>query len=287
VACYNGDFSSGLPCFGEAWLRHGSPDEAKGAIVCAASSIMQPWKPPQLAQKEMVKFLCEDTYISVGGIFFNGEMKMLENGDGDNTFKAWNLFGDPSLMVFTDKPTAMSVACPDNVNAGLQDITVSFNGSIDGRVCLFSEKNGIVGSKIVSGGSVTLSVDIDKSEDKLLLTVTARNKIPFQTEIDVGQSSVVKKHAQGVSNSFSAVPVPAGSKSTSVHFRFSAPEITETNLRIYDTRGNRIYKTGVLQPWNLNNMRGKRVAAGMYFFILKVKYESGISKLFKANIIIK
>jgi hypothetical protein len=287
VACYNGDFSSGLPCFGEAWLRHGSPDEAKGAIVCAASSIMQPWKPPQVAQKEMVKVLCEDAYISVGGIFFNGEMKMLENGDGDNTFKAWNLFGDPSLMVFTDKPTAIGVTCPDKVNTGPQDIDIMFNNSIDGRVCLYSEKSGIVSSKIVSGGSVTLSADIDMNEDKLLLTVTARNKIPFQAEIDVGPSSVVKKHAQEASNSFSAVPVRASSLSKAVHFRFSAPESAAIDLRVYDTRGNRVYKTGVLQPWNLKNMRGKRVAAGMYFFILKVKYESGISKLFKANIVIQ
>jgi hypothetical protein len=295
VACYNGDFSSGLACFGEAWLRHGSPTDAKGAVICAASSIMQPWEPPQHGQKEMVKHLCEDTYISVCGIFFNGEMKMIENGDGDNTFKSWNLFGDPSLQVFTDTPVELDVTCPEKVGTGQQNVTISFDAAIDGRVCLYSEKNGIVGSQIVSGNSVTLAIDVAESETELLLTVTARNRMPFQAKVAVGITVIIEKENSitDTDYSFSAFPNPVDKNSNVITFVYRSPDGGQARLAVYDAVGNSVFtytfpsgNKGTVQ-WDMKSRSGRAVAGGMYRAMLILTDIHGEGTVLKTNVGIK
>ncbi len=189
VACVNGEFGSSGQCFAEAWTR----GSGKGAMVFLGATISMAWVPPQHAQKEMVRLLCEDSYISVGGIVYNGECKMLDIGNDQNTFLTWHLFGDPSLMVFTDTPEPLTVTYPQSVGAGQQDIQISFSTAIDGRVCLYSDASGILASQILSGSaSATLAVDVPPSEPTMHLTVTARNKMPVMEEIDVNAGSYIR-----------------------------------------------------------------------------------------------
>ncbi|MCK4595153.1 hypothetical protein KAT73_00080, partial [candidate division WOR-3 bacterium] len=77
VACLNGNFQYNT-CFGEAWLRAGSPDNPTGAIVFYGSTINQSWVPPTVSQLHSCSLLVADRMNTVGGIMFNGSAKMVE-----------------------------------------------------------------------------------------------------------------------------------------------------------------------------------------------------------------
>lgn len=197
VACVNGNFSSGSACFAEAWTRKSNG----GALIFLGSSINQAWTPPQHGQEGMVDLVVGEEYISAGAIIYNGESYMLEktNGNDQNTFKTWVLFGDPSAMVYSKKPAKLSVTAPAGLKKGKQDVEVKFDKSIDGRVCFYSAQNGILGSKLVKkSNSVTVPVEVTNEQD-VLLTVTARNYLPFEKELSVG-TGIVAPAAFNVDN---------------------------------------------------------------------------------------
>ncbi len=193
VACYNGQFAGSGDCHGEAWLNK----SGGGAIVNLSSSISQSWTPPQHAQREMVKVLCEELYLSVGAIIYNGECKMLDNGNDQSTFVTWILFGDPSLLVFTDTPEEVSVTVPNAVQTGNQDIKVTLGSAIDGRVGVVGKESGFLGSAMTSGKpDVTVSVNVPSSESELTLTVVGRNVMPVTKTITVGNVGIVTNIAE-------------------------------------------------------------------------------------------
>lgn len=259
VACINGDFA-GKTCFAEEFTRA----QNKGAIAFLGSTIYQSWTPPQTAMAEMVDLLCADTYISIGGIIYNGEMEMLEDGNDGNTYKTWTLFGDPSLQAFTDTPKELQVTHPDIITGGQQNMNITFGTSIKGRVCVYSEENGILASKIVDGASsATLSVTVT-TEKEILLTVTALNKIPYQKKI--GDSSPIitsntshSHYAMTYYNSMLFYTIPKSSASSSL-----------VSIKLYNAQGKLIkvlvnahQRSGHYRV-NLNN-DANHFAAGVFF----------------------
>ncbi len=190
VACANGHFNGPDPCFAAAWMQHGSITQGMGSIVFLGASLDIDWVPPQHAAKEMIGHLVNDRYLSVGGIIYNGEMKMLENGNGEESYNMWNLFGDPSLLVYSDTPTVMSVTAPDNLDTLSTSMGVNFREKIDGRICLYSDKQGIISSQIIIDTNATMLTYDVSQEREILLTITARNRIPFQKTISVGPIAI-------------------------------------------------------------------------------------------------
>ncbi len=222
VACNTGEFDYHKECIAECATRL----ENIGAIVFLGSYIAQPWNPPQHGQKEIVRLLTEDTYVSLGAIVYNGSSKILEAGNSEGmfleTFEAWTLFGDPSLLVFNGKPTTMAVTCPERIETGIQEVAITFDDSIMGRVCLYSEENGILASKIFSNReSLTLYVEIT-NEKKIHLTVTARNRIPVMKEIAIGLNAIDGKNAFLNSNTFMVKQI---GKSLMLHVPFTGKSI--------------------------------------------------------------
>ncbi len=199
VACNNGQFDVS-DCIAEV----ATLQDNKGAIAYLGSWISQPWNPPQYGQKEMVRLISIDKCMSLGGIVYNGTSKILDQSSYSsytNTFLTWTLFGDPSIMVFTDKPEELNVTYPQAIETGDQDVDVSFGTSIDGRVCIYSEKDGILDSKILdAASSASLSVTVANDETKVILTVTGRNKIPFIKEIGTGVNPIL--NSQKINSSF-------------------------------------------------------------------------------------
>jgi len=181
VACVNGNFV-GNTCFGEAWLRATHNGEPSGAIATIMSTINQSWSPPMRGQDEMVDILVE-TYSSnikrtFGGICMNGCMNMndIYGSQGFEMTDTWTIFGDPSLMVRTAQPAAMTVSHPADLPVGSAQIAVTCDQ--EGARVAVSDDYQLLGTGIVSGGSVDVTFDPINSEDTIVVTVTAFNCLP-------------------------------------------------------------------------------------------------------------
>ncbi|MEW6469382.1 MAG: C25 family cysteine peptidase [Bacteroidota bacterium] len=183
VACVNGDFNGNF-CFAEHWLRardvNGQPRGAVGAIM---STINQYWDEPMEGQDAMNDILSEAYSNNIkrtfGGITMNACMQMNDayGTSGMDMTDTWTIFGDPSVMVRTDNPAAMTVSHPATDQLGVSQLTVTCN--TDGAlVCLMLNGN-VLGTGFVSGGSATIAFAPVTMPDTIHITVTAYNKVPY------------------------------------------------------------------------------------------------------------
>ncbi|MCF8297736.1 MAG: T9SS type A sorting domain-containing protein [Saprospiraceae bacterium] len=188
VACVNGNFVSNT-CFAEAWLRATNNSNPTGAIATLMSTINQSWDPPMDAQDEMVDILVE-TYSNnikrtFGGLSMNGCMKMIDdyNTQGATMADTWNIFGDPSLMIRTDTPQAIVVTHTPTVFLGANQFQINCNEN--GALAALTINNQIIGTGLVSGGTVNISFSALTNIDTMKLVVTAYNKIPYVIDIPI------------------------------------------------------------------------------------------------------
>jgi len=185
VACLNGQFNySGGDCFGEAWLKAGTPSAPKGAIAIYASSTEQDWVPPCDAQSASVDLIVAETYHSVGAICVNGCMAGMDLWDAASAgqlYQQWHIFGDASTMIYTNTPTAMTVSHSGFLTIGESSYQV--NTGVPNALCaLYDETNHILyGSAYAnSSGVATITLNsIPTEEMTLTLTVTAFNRMPY------------------------------------------------------------------------------------------------------------
>jgi hypothetical protein len=182
VACVNGNFV-GQTCFGEAWMRAAKNGQPVGAIGAFMATINQSWVPPMSAQEEFNKILSETYTTNIkrtfGGISFNGCMRMNDEfgPDGTEMTDTWVLFGDPSLEVRTDAPSAMSVSHQPTAVVGISNITVSSN--TEGATVALSYKGELIGKGKITGGVANISFNPITTIDTIKVTVTGFNKTPY------------------------------------------------------------------------------------------------------------
>jgi len=188
VACVNGAFVN-TTCFGEAWLRAGTPAQPKGAVAALMSTINQSWAPPMTGQDEMNDILVE-TYPTnkkrtFGGLSMNGCMKMndVHGSGGAEMTDTWTCFGDPSLMVRTNTPLAMTVTHVPSVM--MQETQLQVNCNVNGAFVSLTINNEILATGTVAGGSVVVSPFQLTTTDSITVVVTAYNRIPYIGKVAV------------------------------------------------------------------------------------------------------
>ncbi|MBU0764801.1 MAG: gingipain R, partial [Bacteroidetes bacterium] len=187
VACVNGNFH-GQTCFAEAWLRANSGGKYIGAIAMIGSTINQSWDPPMDGQDEMNDILMEsytdNIKRSFGGLVVNGCGHMNDeygSGGADMT-DTWTTFGDPSIMVRTKTPQAMTVAHNSTISIGETQFTV--NCSAEDALVALTIDGEIIGTGYISGGSVTIDLDPAPSNvGTMLVTVTGYNQVTYQGDV--------------------------------------------------------------------------------------------------------
>lgn len=223
-----------------------------------------------LISNELKRNNCQDKYISAGAIIYNGTMKMVEDcADGDDTYEAWTLFGDPSLMPFTKTPVTLTVTAPTSIAGGTQKVNISFGTKIDGRICLYDATNkSVAGCTFVNDANSTTVDAVIPAVDKLTLVVTARNCIPYEKEITVNSSSINSQSDMAKNLKIQSYPNPF-STTTNISFRNPGKNAT---VSIYSSTGKQIVSstvTGNSYTWNAENE-----TSGLY--IVRVKTNSGL-----------
>ena len=189
VACVNGNFTDAT-CFAETWLRATHNGQPTGAIATLMSTINQSWSPPMEGQDHMNFILSETSENSdsrsFGGISMNGCMQMNDTygSGGANMTDTWTCFGDPSVIVRTQSPETLTSSYSPAIPVGSTSLDVSC--STEGALVSLTLNGEIIGTGIVSGGSVTVNFDALATIGDITVTVTAFNTVP-----DIGTSSII------------------------------------------------------------------------------------------------
>ncbi|MBW6461269.1 MAG: T9SS type A sorting domain-containing protein [Bacteroidales bacterium] len=188
VACVNGNFVN-MTCFAEAWLRATHDGQPTGAIAFLGSTINQSWNPPMAGQDEMNDILVETYQNNInrtfGALSMHGCMLMNDEfgSGGYEMTDTWTCFGDPSVMVRTAVPQAMTVTHDPILFIGATQMTIVCDAE-GGRASL-SLDGTLLCTEIIQGSSVTLNFTALNNPGSVTLTITAFNYLPYITEIDV------------------------------------------------------------------------------------------------------
>ena len=274
VACVNGAFMSAT-CFAEAWLRASNNGEPSGAVAMYASTINQSWAPPMSAQDEVVDLLLAGAKRSFGGLCYNGSCQMMDEygSTGQTEYKCWTIFGDPTLRVRTDTPTAMSVTHDSQILLAATSFTVNAE---PGALVGLSAGGSYLGSAIADAGGVAI-VPIVRSlpEGQITVTVTNFNRFTYIGQVDV---LVDLTPVEGATPAAVALgqnhPNPFNPKTT---IGFALPAASRVALDIYSASGQHVARlldgylpAGMQQVvWNGTDDAGRSVGSGVYFYRLQ------------------
>lgn len=182
VGCINGNFN-GITCFAETWLRAANASGPTGAVATIMSTINQYWDEPMEGQDMMDTILCEaisnNIKRSFGGIAVNGLYKMNDfyGASGMDMTDTWTIFGDPSVIVRTDNPTPMTVSHSTLEAVGVTQLAINCNKN--GAIVCLTKQGNILGTGVVSSGSVNITFPAINSIDSIDVTVTAYNCVPY------------------------------------------------------------------------------------------------------------
>ena len=192
VACVNGEFQNGT-CFAESWLRATNADgEPTGAIATLMSTVNQSWNPPMEGQDEMNAIFVESYEDNIkrtfGGLSFNGMNQMNDSygSDGYDETLYWTIFGDPSVVVRSDTPSAMEVNHSDILILGASDIVIETG---ENNALIAISRNGeLLASAFTDPFTGTANLVLDgliETPGSIDIVVTAYNMIPYQASVDV------------------------------------------------------------------------------------------------------
>lgn len=194
VACcvgdFQGDFGNGA-CLGDAWIRatHEETGEPTGGIGGCFSSILQSWSPPMEAQDEMTKLIAKtsvyDIRQTMGGLLIHGGASMIDayGADGEIMLDTWNIFGDPSVEMWSQTPGQLTVGHPANTFIGATQLEVTCD--VEGAMIGLYHQGRNIAMGIVSGGAVLLEFETLEYPEAIIVTATANNYLPYQGEVQV------------------------------------------------------------------------------------------------------
>ena len=211
------------------------PSQPKGALAAFMSTINQSWDPPMEGQDAMVDILVESVSGNIqrtfGGLSMNGCMQMNDayQSSGYEMTDTWTIFGDPSVMVYTNTPAPMITSHINFTPVGTTSITVSCNIN-DALVCL--SMNGIIlGTGISNGTSAIITIPAAVA-GIIDVTATAFNKMPYFGIINVSTTTTITENQNN--NLFAVYPVPAGN---SLNVSFMLTKSEKIKVALYNNIG--------------------------------------------------
>jgi hypothetical protein len=144
--------------------------------------------PSQWYDREFFDALFDEGITQIGAV--NQDSKE-DNINNIGTATRWcyyqlNLFGDPSLDIWTDEPSTINANYNPSILFGSQSYTVEFPG-VEGAYCALTSNSGLIASAYTnSAGTATFTFDPPiASVDTLSLSITAHNYYPFSDRVMV------------------------------------------------------------------------------------------------------
>jgi hypothetical protein len=200
--CLTGDIGYSAPCFGEVWLRSGSPTEPKGAIAFIGNG--EHWVHTRFNDAMAISFferIAEPQITDLGTLMTAGKLRFMEyfphqldyNTHGEESvefyFYIYLLLGDPELNFHKTQISQLDVAHPIDLPQGSNFVTVQTSTS-DGLVPIENSRVALVQGDELLGcafsdenGKAIVPLAPFSAGGNLLLTVTHPAGIPYQSPI--------------------------------------------------------------------------------------------------------
>ena len=208
ISCGTGNFGAGIdPCFGEAWLRAGTPTTPKGGVAFYGPTTLATqtrWN-NSLDSGIYWGILREDLF-SFAQAAYRGKVEVHNNfpnntapgGEVEFYFHVYNALGDPELVMWTDVPESLVVQHLPTIPVGTNffNVLVKRSDSQPLRGALISlVKPGEVEITGTTGadGSIELPISVS-TPDTMWVTVTKHNFIPFSGHTLVGLTALYVGH---------------------------------------------------------------------------------------------
>ena len=195
VACLVGKYDHSNDCFAETWMRATNNNNPTGAVGTVMSYISQPWIPPMWAQDEFIDILVDSYSNNIkhtwGGTAINGLMGIFDHystseSSAVGTYQAWILYGDPSMMLRTKTPQAMTVTHQGEILSGVSSYTVAVSNGDGALVTITDANHNILGKSTVSNGTANISLNgTPDVGSTLTLCVFGYNKVTYLETIQV------------------------------------------------------------------------------------------------------
>ncbi|MFY7666971.1 C25 family cysteine peptidase, partial [Flavobacterium sp.] len=190
VACNNGTFVGGTALC-ESFLTASQGLNPTGAIAACGSSILMAWAEPMQTQDEIAALITRanptSTATTLGGLFFNGQLSMLETYGNSPTaievMQTWIMFGDPTVVFRSTSFDELAATHPAEVSQSGQTITV--NSSSNGARVFLTQNNIQFATAVIAEGAATLEIPNLASNDPIKITLTKVNAKPYRSSINV------------------------------------------------------------------------------------------------------
>ena len=190
VACVNGRFDYRFgDSFAERWLKAGSKENPTGAVAIFASSTNQAWVPPTIGQKKIVDLVARGKTRSVGFLFANGSIAVLNDGspEAEQTFQTWHIFGDPTLQMRVKMPQSIRAVIPEQVDLTKgEDLLIDLSGLKEPARAVLTSNDGVYRVQELGRGetSVVFTADeLDAASPSVTLTLSGGDHKPLAQEI--------------------------------------------------------------------------------------------------------
>ncbi len=200
IVCGGGDFASyGTdPCFGEKWLRHGTANQLKGAVGFIGPSELDThtrWNNTidlgiyQGVVQERLEYLGQLLTRGKLELYFNNPDWHSPGGPANSVhfyFHAYNLLGDPGMILITGTPVSPEVQYPALVHLEQSQVPVQVqlpSEVTQANVTLYDEETDEAFSAWTDEAGLAL-VDIPAGVERTwTITVSGYGLIPVQNSI--------------------------------------------------------------------------------------------------------
>lgn len=196
IVCGGGAFESSVdPCFGEVWLRHGTPSSPSGAVGFIGPTELDTktrWNNTNVAG--IFAGILHEGVNTLSGAMLRGKMELIHqfpnnvNIDEANTntsipfyFRCFNLLGDPGLNYFVGPAQPIQYEISSDLSLGLPAVSISVwdNGGALADVRGTVSTGGAVYSRAMSdnGGRLVLALP-QVSADSIQIILTKPRYAP-------------------------------------------------------------------------------------------------------------
>jgi len=186
IYCGTGNYARN-PCFGEAWLRAGTPQSPKGGIAFFGSS----WTGTSTRWNNCMDFgiyhaILDHGVRTCGPAMYLGKLEQYENFplaedsfDLRVYFQVYNLLGDPSLEMWTNVPEQIVVSHPATFAVGSSSFDVRVQDGdlrpVEGALVGLDESGEVHVAKRTDASGWCRFAIACASADSMFVTVTGPN----------------------------------------------------------------------------------------------------------------